>query len=75
MITLIDNVVTNIYKEIAKELKIDDKSENIVKVRISNLIKQSKIRDLGPDNIIDEHIECKNYHVKESFELIHNFPL
>ena len=35
-----------------------------MRIRISNLIKQSRIRDLGPDNIIDELIECKNYWVK-----------
>ena len=117
MIPLMDNGVTDVYKEIAKDMKIDDKSDNIIQVRISNLIKQSRIRDLGPDdidklisisgivirtseiipemregyfqctnckkserstlerNIIIEPIECKNCHVKGSFELIHNFSL
>ena len=117
MIPLMDNGVTDVYKEIAKDMKIDDKSDNIIQVRISNLIKQSRIRDLGPDdidklisisgivirtseiipemregyfqctnckkserstlerNIIVEPIECKNCHVKGSFELIHNFSL
>ena len=117
MIPLMDNGVTDVYKEIAKDMKIDDKSDNIIQVRISDLSKQSRIRDLGPDdidrlisitgivirtseiipemregyfqctnckkserstlerNIITEPTECKNCHVKGSFELIHNFSL
>ena len=42
MIALIDNGITDVYLEIVKELKIDDKIDNIIQVRISNLIQQSK---------------------------------
>ena len=54
MIPMMDSTVTEVYKELIKikykDLEKDDFQTNI-RVRICNLTKKSRIRDLGPDDI------------------------
>ena len=54
MIPMMDSTVTEVYKELIKlkykDLEKDEFQTNI-RVRICNLTKKSRIRDLGPDDI------------------------
>ena len=51
LIPIMDGVSNNVYNEIISNTKSEEKVQNQIQVRISNLEKKSRIRDLGPDDI------------------------
>ena len=54
MIPMMDSTVTEVYKDIIKQKYKDadkDELQVSIRVRICNLTKKSRIRDLGPDDI------------------------
>ena len=51
MIPLMDEASKGVYREIMSNIKNEDNAIQHIQVRISNLIKQSRIRDLSPNDI------------------------